>query len=242
MSFLPYLEILSKSSPPLKLLIDTGANQNYISPEFVPLKSVRLGPSHKVKNLIGSYNIEQYTLFNPFSKQCKDVACQKFYLFKFHRFFDGLNGMQTLHELGCIVDASTNSIILDNTVIPLKKKFPDTLQLNFQESSHTIQQIPMPDNSGDFFVENDLRINPNIFVPSGLYSIEQGKANLLFVNVNREPTIATIDYGSILAEVNNFERVTFPSKYPTDCASYKFATINVRIDVRTTYYVYELKQ
>lgn len=212
MNFLPYLEIHSKSRPPLKLLIDTGANQNYISPEIVPQKSIKIGSKHTVKNMNGSHSIEQYAFFNPFSKYHKEIPCQKFYLFKFHNFFDGLIGFETLHKLGCIIDASANVLILDNTVMPLKKKFPDTIQLNFQESMHTIQEIPMPIDSGDFFLENDLKISSNVYVPSGLYSVSQNKTNLLFVNINQEPIVETIDYENITAEINNFETINFPSK------------------------------
>ena len=226
MTFLPYLEINRRTGPPLKILIDTGANRNYISPKIVPTKSVASGSLHRAKNINGSYIINQHTFFNPFAKYITSISNQKFHLFEFHNFFDGLIGFQTLHELGALFDTSTVELIIKDTVIPLKKKYPDLIELNFHELMSTIHEVPVSVASGDFFLEDDLQVAADVYVPSGVYSIQESKARLVFVCTQECSTNKKIDYGQIVSEMNNFEVKDFPSQI-------KACRRNIENEVRT---------
>lgn len=89
---MPYIEIRT-SKGPLKFLVDTGANKNYISPEHVNDRKCK--PTLlKVTNLRGKHEIRRYVNFNPIPKIHRDSP--KFYVFQFHSFFDGLIGYETL--------------------------------------------------------------------------------------------------------------------------------------------------
>lgn len=209
MTFLPYLEISNKSGPPLKLLIDTGANQNYISPKIVPKEAISTGPLHKVKNINGSYFTSQYTLFDPFVKYIKNCPKQKFYLFDFHTYFDGLIGFHTLHKLGFLFDTLSVKLVYEDAVIPLKRKYPDTIELNFHDSIHTIHEVPVLVEDGDFLLDNDLQVGPSVYIPSGLYSVRNHKSELLFVTTQEFPVLETVDCEHIITEINNFEVLEF---------------------------------
>lgn len=201
-NFLPYYEIKSNNFGKIRLLIDTGANKNYINPDIVPKHAIALGTNHKIKNISGSYNVSNYTRFNPFEKFFKNLSPQKFFLFKFHNFFDGLIGFETLRSINAIIDTGSNSLKIGDTIIPLNKKLPDSIILNANETN--IVSVPTVQENGDFLVENDLPIAPNIFILSGVYSYQDRKTNILVHNGNTNEQ--NLNIGGLLDfGINNFE-------------------------------------
>ena len=88
----PYVELAS-SKGPLKFLIDTGANRNYINSEHVKRCKQASQPS-KVETVNGVFKINNVISFNPFPES-KNVQSSEFFVFNFHKFFDGLIGYHT---------------------------------------------------------------------------------------------------------------------------------------------------
>lgn len=223
-NFLPFLEVHSKNRKPLRLLIDTGANRNYINPDIVPRSAVDKGSQHKIKNINGTHDVNEFTHFNPFAKFSKKLSSQKFFLFKFHNYFDGLIGFETLRSLNAIIDTASNSLIIRELIIPLCRKYPESIQINSNETKSMIISTCMVD--GDFFLENEIEILPKIKILSGLYKSLNCEAKVLihsYDDDSREVNICDM----LNAEINNFEEA--PIKGEHKCKS-DFLDSQLRLD------------
>lgn len=88
----------------MKFLIDTGANKNYISPEHVNIDNCKDENGVKVTNVTGTHQINKSASLDIF--QIKKRL--KFFVFKFHEFFDGLIGYESLRDLNARLDIRSN--------------------------------------------------------------------------------------------------------------------------------------
>lgn len=199
----------------MRLLIDTGANKNYISPRLVEQKFRRKIISHQVKNINGIFNINEYVEWNPFEILLKNqiLPKQPFYIFQFHTFFDGLIGYETLRNLEAIIDTAENSLLINNQKIQMQKRFPRMTECNFQESFLN-KSIRTPIESGDFYIDRDVEISPGIKIPSGIYRAENYQAVFPLVNTDSELRTVSLDLESIPLEIHNFEEIVPPSVLP----------------------------
>ena len=98
-NFIPYIAI-NTTKGEMKFLIDTGANKNYKSPEHVNIQNCKTETGIKVTNICGTQTTSKSASFDPFQKNKK----LKFYIFKFHKFFDGLIGYDSLRDLKAQID------------------------------------------------------------------------------------------------------------------------------------------
>lgn len=228
-NFLPYLEIPRKNNESFKFLIDTGANKNYIAPEIVPNRFILSGPSQNIKNVSGKHKVNQYTFLNPIENFIHGVPRQKFFLFRFHDFFDGLIGFETLRSMGALIDTATNSIIINDHIIPLQKKFPTKEQLNFQEHETLVKEFPVRIKEGDFFIENDIPIAQDVILPSGVYSARNGIATFLIINHSSKPVDIKIDKEALFTEIHTFEQISPESFKFMDQKRESKATIKEKI-------------
>lgn len=119
-NFIPYVEV-DITKGPLKFLIDTGANKNYISPKHV--NQAKFTDPLTVHNINGVHTINQSVHFNPFYKIPNTQKLQ-FYVFDFHPFFDGLIGYEALQNLKANIITSTNEIQLPSGNIKMLRKYP----------------------------------------------------------------------------------------------------------------------
>lgn len=87
-----------------KLLIDTGANKNYLSSRLVN-RAEQLPFPTTITNIMGKHVIKSYVNFNPFPDIIQTTFI--FYVFDFHKFFDGLIGYETLQQLGALPNRIT---------------------------------------------------------------------------------------------------------------------------------------
>lgn len=122
-NFIPYITIQTTKGE-MKFLIDTGANKNYISPEHVNIENTKEEKGLKVTNINGTFQIKKSISFDPFSINKKI----KFYVFKFHQFFDGLIGYESLRDLNAQLDIGKNKIKIGRKTIELEKKFQKNKQ------------------------------------------------------------------------------------------------------------------
>lgn len=210
-NFLPFLEVKTKHSNPLRFLIDTGANKNYINPIVVPSNAINDGTLHKIKNISGTHNVNQYTSFNPFIQHAKELSSQKFYLFKFHNFFDGLIGYETLRSLNAIIDTASNSLKIGCVTIPLHKKHPDQISINANETKPI--SVATKTRNGNFLIDEDIYITPEIKILAGLYNCNNEKITILIHNETADKCFLNI-CDSMDFEINNFEIKTPPDLIP----------------------------
>lgn len=183
----------------MKFLIDTGANKNYISPEHVNIQNCKAETGIKVTNLTGTYTIHKSASFDPFQVNKK----LKFYIFKFHNFFDGLIGYESLRDLNAQIDIGKNSLKIGRKTIQMKKKFPENHKINLTEHEYQFIKVKTKKN-GDFCVEEE-KPHSNFTVLPGLY---RSTNNIAFVAVQNHSK-APLEINSNEIEIGNdlFEKV-----------------------------------
>lgn len=204
-NFLPYLEIHS-SNGIFKFLVDTGANKNYISPKIMNPSTWKSGAPSRVKNINGSFELNYFIETNIFFNH-GNFSQQKYYIFKFHDFFDGLIGFESLRSLNAIIDTQSNTLNIKGIVIPLKKKFPNYTQINFQGSDTINKSLPVSIKDGDFYIEQNIFITKDIIIPPGLYTAQNNLAIFPITNLAKEPVAFRLDKEMPITEIYNFEEL-----------------------------------
>lgn len=209
-NFIPYIKI-NTTKGPLKFLIDTGANQNYISPKHVNIMHCAYGTPHKVRNVSGTHIINRFLKLNPFPF-IKDTKPLIFHVFEFHPFFDGLIGYQSLQELKTDILTSTNELKFPSTSIQMYRKYPDTKLVSLNSNETKIITMPSSIEKGDFLLEHDIQIHENVKILSGLYTAEDYNTNVVVCNISPNQVEIKINK-PLLTEINNFEQI--PPEAPT---------------------------
>lgn len=104
----------------MKLLIDTGATKSFLNPEIAE------------KHFLNYIKKENFTISSIFQTTNRDQVAEipafeefstreniKLYLLKFHNFFDGLIGYETLKKLKANIDLENSCLITSNSKLPL---------------------------------------------------------------------------------------------------------------------------
>lgn len=140
---LPYIKI---SNPPIKLLIDTGATKSFLNPEIAE------------KYFHDCIKHEPFTISSIFQTTSRDLCAEipafqefnsnkkiKFYLFKFHHFFDGLIGYDTLKNLNVQLDLQKSVLKTPLAELPLTHYESKKKLLFFARiEPHTIETLKIP--------------------------------------------------------------------------------------------------
>ena len=146
----------------MKFLVDTGANKNYISPKHVNMENAK-PENGTVKNISGTHKITKSASFDIFRIK-KNV---KFFVFKFHDYFDGLIGYETLRDLNAKLDIGKNQLKIGRKILNLKKKFTTEHTINLNEQKFQFIEINTAKN-GDFVVSQekcfgDFSVMPGVY-------------------------------------------------------------------------------
>lgn len=112
-----------------------------------------------------------------------------FYLFKFHKFFDGILGYETLSELEALLDVAHHKIILPHSTINLQVRQMGPSETTLNAHTATVIKIPVSQKSGNVFLRKDIRICDAI-IPSGLYNAKNGYINALASNLSEPVTFS----------------------------------------------------
>lgn len=177
----------------LKLLIDTGANKNIIQPGVLS-NTVRV-KHMTVKNLNGTNHISRKGKLDIFNGTAKPPM---FYELKFHNFFDGILGSETLAKLKANIDYNKEILQLSNKKINFLKYYPSKPNLHYQ--TVTISTV----NDGDWLVPTFQKLNENTFIQPGLYKSENGKSTIKIISSNGKQEIST----KYKLTINNFEAIS----------------------------------
>lgn len=199
-NFIPYIEIDTIFGK-LKMLIDTGANKNYLSPRVVQNKSIIIHETPSiVKNVSGVHKINQSVQFAPLNGK----PPMKFFLFEFHTFFDGLIGYESLCQLQANIITSSNMLQLPDKTIPMKRKYPESFSIKINVNEQVQISLPTTAPDGDFLVEDSLPLTEDVVVLPGLYKAENNTAVVIAANVSNS-NVQINPNRPLFAEVNNFE-------------------------------------
>lgn len=201
---LPYIEI---KSPPLKLLIDTGANQSFISPNAVqtyfnnmPLNFTPFEVSniHAVTRSDSSITIPAFPEF-------KDETNLTFFVYNFHDYFDGLIGSDLLDKWEAVIDYKNKTISTQTTTVPIKVY--DSRNANLYEEiipagCTRLVRVPVNAKDGEVYVPE--QVVSNCQINECLTTVKNSRGILQVHNPSRSDVIFSMDC-AIKAEINNFE-------------------------------------
>lgn len=165
----------------MKFLIDTGANKNYISSDHVNIENCKDEPVSKVTNVKGTYTINKSASFDPFQVNKK----LKFYVFKFHKFFDGLIGYESLRDLNAKIDVRKNTLKIGRKTFNMKKRYPDDHKINLTEQEFQFIKLKTK-KEGDFLVEEE-KLYENFSILPGLYRSNNRIAFVAVQNHSKNP-------------------------------------------------------
>lgn len=151
---LPYIQILD---PPLKLLIDTGANQSFISPDAVETFYSDIQCNYEpfeVTNIHATTR-NNYSITLPCFREFNEKCDIKLFIYRFHNYFDGLIGLDLLEKLESSIDLKNKILITRNSNNPLHMY--DSRNCNLYEdiipaNTSKIIRVPINFNNGDVLV------------------------------------------------------------------------------------------
>lgn len=146
------------------------------------------------------HKLDKFIQFSPF----KGRPPQIFYLHKFHSFFDGLIGYESLCNLNINIITSANKLQFPNCTLPMRKKYPDSYTVSINAREQKDLTLPTDITEGDFYVENELPLTEEIIVLPGIYHAQSNKATVMVVNKSQD--VAKINPNRpLFGEINNFE-------------------------------------
>ena len=140
-------------------------NKNFIDPELVTTLKILYTKPIRVQTINGKFEIDRFIHLSPFQEK----PPLTFFLFKFHTFFDGLIGYESLKELKADIITSSNSLKFPEYSIQKLRKYPYSYSINLNAQEEKIIQFPTDITNGDFYVENNLPLTSDVIVLPGLY-------------------------------------------------------------------------
>ena len=200
----------------MKFLVDTGANKNYLSPDHVNIENCKTETGIKVTNIKGTHSINRSASFDPFQINKK----LKFFIFKFHNFFDGLIGYESLRDLNAQIDIRKNTLKIGRKTIQMKKRFPDNHRINITEQEFQFVKIKKK-KDGDFLIKEE-KHHENFTILPGLYKSENNLAFIAVQNHTKSPI--EININQLQAKTEKCEIIKLPD---ADIASKKI-NYNIR--------------
>lgn len=202
----------------MKLLIDTGSNQSFLSPEIVKYfyRNYKVNYEPFTVTNIHSTSQHKYTIDIPIFDEFNLEGMYKFHIFKFHNVFDGLIGLDLLQKLGASVDLSKGQLVTQratNNLQMLESGIHNLLEILIKANTSNIFKVPVNQKCGEIYIP-EKKINQCI-LPSVVTMANDGYA---FVEINN-PTcndviISFTDPISCSRLKNNFECHNFESALP----------------------------
>lgn len=124
-----------------------------------------------VTNKNGKFFIDKVVHANLFS----DCFPEKlpYYVFKFHKFFDGLIGYENLSKMKAVVDTKRHHLVIGNKSYQFSRYYPSSVNFHIQENS--IAPICTTSN-GTFLINEEINLSPQVTLKPGLYSAEGNRA------------------------------------------------------------------
>lgn len=129
------------------MLIDTGSTKSFLDPEiaFNTYKHCVKRDPFIVTSVFQNYS-QEYSAELPAFEEFKDPKLElKFYLFKFHKTFDGLIGMDNIKLLQAMIDFRTSRLFTKMSTLPIQ--YYQTNKSHFyhiQLEPHTITRVKLP--------------------------------------------------------------------------------------------------
>ncbi|XP_062533915.1 lipoate-protein ligase A-like [Armigeres subalbatus] len=153
-----------------------------------------------VKNVSGMHKVQHSISFSPF----KGKPSITFFLFKFHSFFDGLIGYESLSQLQANIITSSNTLELSNEIFPMKRLYPESFSVQINAHEQVKIELPTTVSNGDFLIEDRFPLTEDVVVLPGIYKAENNKAVILASNTSNT-SVKMNPNRQLIAEMNNFK-------------------------------------
>lgn len=85
-------------------------------------------------------------------------------MFKFHKFFDGILGYETLSELEALLDVTNHKIILPHNTINLQVRQMGPSDTTLNAHTATVIKIPVTQKFGDAFLRKTSKLKMRLFL------------------------------------------------------------------------------
>jgi hypothetical protein len=195
------------SDPPLRLLIDTGANQSFLSPDAVDqfYNNVPLNwDPFKVTN-IHATSQNNYSISIPCFEEFKEREGIKLYVYKFHEYFDGLIGLDLLEKWEAKIDLKEKLLLTRFSTNPIKMY--NSRNINLYEdvipaNSTKLVKLPINLHDGDAFI--DEQIISNCIVRECLTTVNNSRGYLEITNPTSYDLVFSMDR-AVQAEAYNIQ-------------------------------------
>lgn len=189
------------------MLIDTGANQSFISPDAVEKYfnkfSLKYDP-FEVSN-VHAVSRHKYSVTIPSFSEFNSKDSITLFIYKFHNYFDGLIGTDLLDKWEATIDYKRKLFVTSNASNPIQ--IYNSCNLNLYENiipAGTSKLIKLPINirEGEIFIPE--QIISSCIIKECLTCAKNNRAILEIYNPTRNDIIFSIDK-PIQAELNNTE-------------------------------------
>lgn len=190
---MPYITI---GNPPLKLLIDTGANSSFISPDIVsqyfPNVNLNYEP-FEISNYHGTSRHEYSITLPCFPEFCEPDSI-KLYIYNFHRYFDGLIGNDLLRRWESNIDLKNNILKTRNAQNPILMY--NSRNCNYYEdiipaNSAKIMKVPVNSRDGQVLIPE--QVICHCIVTECLTEISNSRGYLEVINPTANDIVFSMD-------------------------------------------------
>lgn len=195
------------SDPPLRFLVDTGANQSFISPEVVGKYFSHIILNYEPIQVTGIHatNRCDYSITFPFFQEFNVHDNVTLYLYKFHNFFDGLLGLDLLDAWNSSIDLRNKLLKTQNAQIPIHMY--DSRNANWYEeiipaNSSKFVRLPINTQDGEVLIDNQVICNCTI--SDCITKVTNNSGWVEITNTSSNDIIFSMDR-PIEAEIFNFE-------------------------------------
>ncbi|XP_055840663.1 uncharacterized protein LOC129908283 [Episyrphus balteatus] len=178
---LPFINISSPFGRPLRFLLDTGASASFINPEYIPHGELLHCDPVTITTVFKKYELKTQTNVKIF-KEFNQDGLLKFLIFKFHNFFDGLLGLDTLLQLNAKIDLENKILVTKNSVVEIHFKPNESSDvLNVPAQSKILAKLPVNKLNGDIIL-NTIELKPDVFISQGIYRAINGYSTVEITN------------------------------------------------------------
>lgn len=190
---LPYIQI---QNPPLKLLIDTGANQSFLSPRAVEryFKDIPLDFNPFEVCNVHAVTRSDYSITIPCFSEFRDNSNVTFFVYNFHEYFDGLIGSDLLDKWEATIDFKSKCLNTKNASNNIKVY--DSRNTNLYEDiipagSSKLVRVPINIHDGDAII-NEQSIS-NCVIAECLTTVKNNRGIIEIHNHTRNDVIFSMD-------------------------------------------------
>lgn len=199
---LPYID-LTLNGQSYKFLIDTGSTKSFIDPILIPVKFIQKIEPVTISTLFNNTTVDKMVKLKGI-KEFKTKEELDFILFKFHSYFNGLIGMETMQKLKITLDLGQSLLITPLVQIPLKFKLNlMSATYNIAPRSKLIASVPVTKENGEVYIKPQL-LNGNLIIPEGIYVSKNNYASVEVVNYSPQNKKFVIEHPIECEEISKF--------------------------------------